>query len=211
MFSKIKISGWAFGEKLESAQMNQLDTDHAAAIDSVGGGDYTLGADLNLIGSFHFSQIDLTLPLVLFKGTSWTATLAGGPGTSAYGYESAGIGIQIVFSLAIPQHANGACKITGAKVHYRPAGGHGDLPQFLPILTLLRQSASGTAVTTIAEQTAATPGSVGEYEGGGTIEVAASHVITGQETYYVRFTTEAGTNAAGGLLLTRIACTIAPL
>jgi len=32
-YTKVKPSGWAFGEKLTSAQMNLLDTDHSTAID----------------------------------------------------------------------------------------------------------------------------------------------------------------------------------
>lgn len=43
-FARVKISSWAVGEILTSAQMNQLDTDHANAVDGVGGGFYTMSA-----------------------------------------------------------------------------------------------------------------------------------------------------------------------
>lgn len=50
-FSKVKGPGWAVGEQLTSAQMNQLDTDHAKAVDGTGGGTYTLTAPLVLNGA----------------------------------------------------------------------------------------------------------------------------------------------------------------
>lgn len=49
-FSRVKVSGWAFGEVLTSAQMNALDEDHAEAIDGVGGGTYTVTAPLTIEG-----------------------------------------------------------------------------------------------------------------------------------------------------------------
>src|SRR5690349_2130103 len=49
-FSKVKISGWAFGEILTSAQMNTLDTDHANAVDGAAGGSYVLSAPLAIEG-----------------------------------------------------------------------------------------------------------------------------------------------------------------
>jgi hypothetical protein len=33
-FARVKVSGWAFGEKLTSAQMNQLDIDHSTSVDA---------------------------------------------------------------------------------------------------------------------------------------------------------------------------------
>lgn len=42
-FSKVNPPGWAFGDKLTSAQMNQLDADHANALDKSVAGDTLLG------------------------------------------------------------------------------------------------------------------------------------------------------------------------
>lgn len=50
MFTRTKVSGWAFGELLTSVQMNQLDIDHANAIDGAAGGIYTLSAPLEIDG-----------------------------------------------------------------------------------------------------------------------------------------------------------------
>lgn len=50
MFTSPKLGGWAFGELLTSAQMNQFNTDHPNAIDGVGGGTYALTAPLILNG-----------------------------------------------------------------------------------------------------------------------------------------------------------------
>lgn len=45
-FVRVKPLSWAFGEILTSAQMNTLDTDHANAVDGLGGGTYNPTAQL---------------------------------------------------------------------------------------------------------------------------------------------------------------------
>lgn len=50
-FSRVKVSGWAFGEILTAAQMNSLDVDHANAIDGAAGGSYTLSNPLTIGGN----------------------------------------------------------------------------------------------------------------------------------------------------------------
>lgn len=55
-FNRTKVSGWAFGEILTSAQMNSLDTDHANAIDGVGGGVYSPSAEIEIAdGGLHLT------------------------------------------------------------------------------------------------------------------------------------------------------------
>lgn len=49
-FSKIQPTGWAENQKLLSSEMNDLDTDHANAIDGAGGGAYTLTGPLSIDG-----------------------------------------------------------------------------------------------------------------------------------------------------------------
>jgi len=44
-FSRVKVSGWAYGEILTSSQMNTLDIDHANALDAVNGGTYDIGTN----------------------------------------------------------------------------------------------------------------------------------------------------------------------
>lgn len=50
-FTRVKSSGWAFGEKLTSAQMNQLDLDHSRSADIFAGGVYAPSAALDIGGS----------------------------------------------------------------------------------------------------------------------------------------------------------------
>jgi len=47
-FLPLKAGGWAFGEVLTSAQMNQLNTDFPFAIDGRSGGTYTPSGDIRL-------------------------------------------------------------------------------------------------------------------------------------------------------------------
>lgn len=49
-FSRVKVAGWAYGEIFTSAQANQLDIDHANAIDGAAGGHYTLTGPLVIDG-----------------------------------------------------------------------------------------------------------------------------------------------------------------
>lgn len=50
-FSRIVPAGWAFGQLLTSTQMNLLDTDHANAVDGVGGGSYTPAVPIVIDGA----------------------------------------------------------------------------------------------------------------------------------------------------------------
>ena len=50
-FSRILPQGWSVNQKLASAQMNQLDIDHAAAIDGAAGGTYTPSAVISIAGA----------------------------------------------------------------------------------------------------------------------------------------------------------------
>lgn len=61
MFAPVKPGGWAFGELLSSAHMNQLDADHANALDALNGGAYTLVAPLSIDGDVTVTT-SLTAP-----------------------------------------------------------------------------------------------------------------------------------------------------
>lgn len=50
-FSRVKPSGWATGERLTSTQMNNLDIDHARAVDGNAGGSYTPSSAIVIGGS----------------------------------------------------------------------------------------------------------------------------------------------------------------
>ncbi len=49
-FSLANPTGWTNGDLLTETQINQLDQDHAAAVDGGGGGTYTLTAPLQFVG-----------------------------------------------------------------------------------------------------------------------------------------------------------------
>jgi hypothetical protein len=49
-FSLVNPTGWSTGDLLTDTQINQLDEDHASAIDGAGGGTYTLTAPLAIQG-----------------------------------------------------------------------------------------------------------------------------------------------------------------
>lgn len=54
MFTRVKPTGWASGEILTQVQMNNLDSDHADAIDGAGGGTYTPSAAIVIEGNDMF-------------------------------------------------------------------------------------------------------------------------------------------------------------
>jgi hypothetical protein len=60
-FSLANPSGWTTGDQLTPAQINQLDTEHAAAIDGTNGGTYTLVAPLVINGDL-VTISELTVP-----------------------------------------------------------------------------------------------------------------------------------------------------
>lgn len=69
-FERVKPLDWVVGELLTSEQQNQLDVDHAKAIDGVGGGAYTPTADLSV-------QSPTTKKVVL-NGCTFLSTADGG-------------------------------------------------------------------------------------------------------------------------------------
>jgi hypothetical protein len=50
-FTRAKMAGWSLGEKLTSAQQNQIDTNQSRAIDGHAGGTYTPSAPIVIGGS----------------------------------------------------------------------------------------------------------------------------------------------------------------
>lgn len=69
-FTRVKVAGWAFGERLTSAQMNALDIDHADAVDGVDGGNYTLSAPLAFTGTVSCTNMTVTADLAVTDDVS---------------------------------------------------------------------------------------------------------------------------------------------
>lgn len=103
------------------------------------------------------------------------------------------------------------CTMTGFRVNYRAAAGHGGLPQFMPKLQLVTRSTTGTLEVVVATATDSSP-SVGAFETNHTIQSAAFALginTTLGSTHWWKFTAENGTNATpNGLVLTPIATVI---
>jgi hypothetical protein len=76
MFVKVNGPGWAFGDKLTSAQMNQLDADHARALDGSVAGDNLHG----VVGFVSGGQIQANIPgaIIANNGNGIQSTVANG-------------------------------------------------------------------------------------------------------------------------------------
>lgn len=80
-FSRAKPAGWAFGEILTSAQQNQLDIDHANAIDGVDGGTYNLAAPLTIQGDTVTIQTLVSTDIIVAPSATITALAVSGDAT----------------------------------------------------------------------------------------------------------------------------------
>ena len=109
-FSRINPPGWALYEVLTSPQMNQLDIDHARAIDGYAGGTYTPSAPILING-----KIEITAP------TGFVCLeVNAASGESGIWVNGKGIGTAIYAESEDGQNADavkGIGKGTGAGVH----------------------------------------------------------------------------------------------
>jgi len=89
-FTRVNLLGWALYEELTSAQMNQLDIDHANAIDGQLGGEYNLGANvLELNGTVEVEDLWADCLSMAADALNWTVRLEKGPATVMSGTNSA--------------------------------------------------------------------------------------------------------------------------
>lgn len=63
-FTRVNMGGWAFGEIITSAQLNQLDTDHAKAVNGDEGGEYDGNQVWNGTHAFH-NEVGFDMPITL--------------------------------------------------------------------------------------------------------------------------------------------------
>lgn len=77
-FNQAKSPSWAFGETLTSAQMNQLDQDHALAVDGSGGGSYTISAPLSFSSAaLSFVSLSLLTDVIVIAPGSFMTIASG--------------------------------------------------------------------------------------------------------------------------------------
>ncbi len=103
-FARVNTLGWALFEELTSAQMNQLDIDHANAVDGLNGGGYGLLSDLTFTGAkFSIASI-FQAP----GANMWNVVFFGADPTG------------VADSTAAIQAANDAAETTGGWVWFPP-------------------------------------------------------------------------------------------
>jgi len=183
-YSRVKPAGWAFGEKLSSAEMNTLDTDHADAIDAT---TRTLGA----------------LPLNVSRRGQWlpTADLAANWDTLnlQLGYAACTTvnANRVFWPFRLPHNAT----LNGIVVVIEPAGGHAALPIQMPGFELISLDHFG-AVTTEIPFVVDTSANVAAYQTVHGIATPLALTIVMYNTskhYTLCFSSEGSTNAIAGL------------
>ena len=227
-FSLIWPSGLTDGiSTVDAAELEQLDTDHAAAIDGTNGGTYAPSTALTIGGAGVFAS-----------GTGFFRTVAGGriilgdndyptlggahSGASqvrarSFGFAAATEAHFISLGTTIPQTfaLQGQNSVAGVAdlelpvlnggtleqldVTFAIVNGHGALPTSLPAFWILKQNAATGVITVIATHVL-TAGSVVAYEALTSYSFTGLSEVIDRTTYcyFVRVRDESGTNAIVG-------------
>jgi hypothetical protein len=180
-FSRVKLTGWAMGEVLTSAQMNQLDIDHAASASSS-----------NVPGDQDHSGVQVPIGCGVAEGNSSTAAwelfaliLLQNDNTinKRWVIDVTGIIPPGVTVTQIQAVANG--KYTGA-AHTFPLGTY-------PELAFYEVDTDGTIVgDTISDN------DTGSYEIAHTVTLTVSRLIDRLKRYVITINGEHGSNALDG-------------
>ncbi len=210
-FARAKPAGWTNDTTTITAdQINQIDIDHANALDMVGGGSYALGGDITITGSkkwtwdstghFTFNRS------VYVASRSVTRVAAGTPlfriaewdfGTNGVMASISTSGAEFNWPLDLP-HGQ---VLTEVKAYLAPAGGHGGNVA-TPPKVILEYHTPSTA-TTADLGTTTDPGVLPAYEVAHTLAVSGlTHTIDRSlNRYFLKIFAEAGANAAANLLI----------
>jgi hypothetical protein len=183
-YTKVKPSGWAFGEKLTSAQMNLLDTDHSTAIDPT---------TLSLSGtSGTITRICPWAP-TFDDPTYWSVSPASA--NDGYFLTAAPTEQSCWWPLKVPHGAT----LTAVRIVIQPANSHSALPSIMPLFRLQSVSNGGTVVTELSPVADSAP-DVATYELLHAIEITgASIAITNSaKRYTLMFTAEGSVDGASG-------------
>jgi len=177
----VKVSGWAFGEVLTSAQMTAVDI---LAGESIEGNSGTYG-----IEQLTAVNILSPHPPIPNDPTQWTGFAPTGVGCSVNTAEVLRWGL----------HVPNGCTITGWTFRLSGGIGHSALPADMPHVTLKRIDLSDIA-TSIGSQVTDTSATVGAYQAAHSISLSSlSEVVdTSTRRYFLQLTTESGANATSG-------------
>jgi hypothetical protein len=182
-FTRVKPSGWAFGEKLTSAQLNTLDTDHANSVDVT---TLSLGSTPVAVSRRAPGLPSISAP------ADWDTQ------NQHIGYvECLDVNQRAIFwPICLPHGAT----LTSLGVVIEPTSGHGALPVARPRFELISLTNLGITATEVAF-VSDTSASVGAYQTLHTITSGVLAVVMSNTTkrYLLHFESEGSTNAIAGL------------
>lgn len=182
-FTRAKPAGWATGEVLTSAQQNQLDADHANAVDGRSPG-------LEIVSR----QVKRWMPSygIPTVSTEWALNgveLKTAVSTAAH----------MIFTLDLPHGAT----LDTLELWLIGAAGHGALPASMPGILAVESDTQSPFGSNIITTQADTSANTGAFQGWHSITASSlAHVIDRTRyTYLLLLTTESGANAAAGLIV----------
>lgn len=226
-FSRVNPSGWSDGQLLTASQMNDLDSDHADAIDGAAGGTYspssaitisgsglTVAGALTASGASNYPALSPTRTLTgiismapidnALSGAApaWGQTLSIGATFRGWIQNSVTGPHEIVFHISPPVGATLKTVTLYVDGDGTTAGaGHGALPANMPVVRLVSYANSTGTESTIASQTD-TAANVGAYETYHAITLSGlSTVVASGTSYSVVLVGETGANAANDCLV----------
>lgn len=183
-YTKIKVSGWAFGEKLTSVQMNALDTDHSTSLDA---------ATLSLGGTTGtITRVAAQTP-TFDDPTFWTLS----PADAINGFFSTGNPTEQ--SCWWPVHLPHGATLTAARLVIQGGSAHLALPTPMPQFRIRSVTNGGTAATEVSP-TADSSADVTAFQLVHAIEVTGLSVVISNTTkrYTLIFTGEGSTDGQAG-------------
>ncbi len=183
-FTRVNAGSWATGARLTSAQMNQLDIDHADSVDCT---------TLSLGGTQTVQRVLWVQPVVdLAANWSDFATGNGGPGRIM-------TAVSTLSYCYFPVHAPFNSHWTLATI-YVAGVGYSSLPATMPRLGWWTNipSAYSNTLSIVADQVD-TSANVGAFNAGHTISIAPSQVMNNAGVLNgIRFDSSASTNSVSG-------------
>lgn len=204
-FTRVKPSGWAFGERLTSAQMNSLDIDHSNSLDKTGdtiGSSAVVtwaGTNLPFLASRTITRVQHLLPLKDDNATAenWSFIL------TPFRWRNTGTTVGTIYLWL--DNLIDAGTLTAVHVRIKGPSGHGAFPggapQFMPTVRVWRGDPTLGTETALGSVATDSSASAGVYEAVHDVSVTGlTEVISETDTkhYYISITSEGGTNVILG-------------